>query len=119
MPRKSPYDDNDRHTQETDKIAREFNKNILPLFQKYVKEGYSVRLLSHLVMGEVWYIEAITMVQETIDALRKEKPPEVPVPGPGRQRMGENILPPKLPLPKPKRIKDVQGDTPPRGIKQP
>lgn len=107
MPRKSPYDDTDHYTHETNLIGNEFHKVIAPLFTKYVEQGFSIRQLSHLVMNEVFECELLAML-DLNKAIREGRsaPPQEPTPGQ-----------PKLPLPRPKRAKDVQGDNPPKGIK--
>jgi hypothetical protein len=95
MPLKSPYDHNERYTQESVQIADEFHHAIRPVFDKWVAAGYSIRQLSHLFFSEVWEQELIHILEA--------KP----------------VLPPttKKPLPRPKRAKEVQGDNPPKGIK--
>lgn len=95
MPRKSPYDDTDHYTNQTNHIGGEFQRAIFPLFTKYVEQGYSIRQLSHLVMNEVFECELLAMLDMN-KALRKEKLPEAPTSAP-------SVPPTKLPLPVPKR----------------
>lgn len=60
---KNIYDENDRYTLEANRLDEEVRALILPLFERYVREGWSVRQISHLMQGTIYELELRAMLR--------------------------------------------------------
>jgi hypothetical protein len=118
-PRKSPYNDKEKYTEEAVRIADEFHHALQPIFDKYVAQGYAIRQLSHMALSEVWELELLAMLDGGAQLIADTKVPE----GKRRRTMEDPPggywieISPTKPLPTPKPPKDMREDDPPKGIR--
>jgi len=58
------YDENDRYTDDTGNLDSEVTRALKPIFDKYIKTGYSFRDIAHVMIHAVFGLEMETILTE-------------------------------------------------------
>lgn len=59
--KKSLYNEDETYSPEAFELSSEATRIIQPLFDKYIKDGYSIRQISHVITTAVWECELMGM----------------------------------------------------------
>lgn len=61
---KSVYDENDRYGVDANRLDQATHQLLKPLFEEWVKNGFSVRQISHVMQGSVIDLELTHMLDQ-------------------------------------------------------
>lgn len=61
--RKSLFGECERWTIVGSDLDREINAALRPIMEKWAKQGYSIREISHIAQGAVMYVEHVAIIQ--------------------------------------------------------
>lgn len=58
------YTMDDQYTKEAEELEKEIYDTFLPIFKKWTKAGYSIRIISHIAMNACWGAELDAIIGE-------------------------------------------------------